>query len=148
MVQKLKWECVLCGYVAPESEAPPAVCPDCSCPKFREINDMWPEDHPTPEAIAHLVKKVELCPNYLNDPKIGSKKYHKLVLQQTINYSQAKISSDPKQCSVTIQQRCEGCNILYGQRNVPLSRPDVLEKLGILEEVEKHVGKLVAPTPP
>jgi len=140
MNHKLKWQCVLCGFQCPEeAEAPPKQCPDCYCPRFREVTLTQRADHPSPESVAHLKKKMENCPNYDLDPKDG-KKYHKLTLVRSIDYSKAKQSHDPKQNFLTIQERCSECNQLYSQRVVPLSRPDVLEKIGILREVEGKIG--------
>jgi predicted nucleic acid-binding Zn-ribbon protein len=143
----LKFQCVLCGYQCPENTEPPDTCPDCNCPKFREVTLMAPADHPSPESVAHLKKKMENCPNY-DVGEGGGKQYHRLVLERTINYTKAKVSSDPKLCDITIQERCKECHQLYTQHVVPLSRPDSLEKLGILKEVEEHLGKkLVTPAP-
>jgi hypothetical protein len=112
---------------------------------FREVTEMQPADHPSPESVAHLKKKMIDCPNY-DIGEGGEKAYHKLVLVRTIDYSKAKVSSDLKRSDVTIQERCSECHQLYEQRVVPLSRPDVLRKMGILKEVEEHIGKLVVPT--
>ena len=139
---------MLCAYLVPEDAVgPPKNCPDCHCSRFREVTELQPADHPSPESVAHLKKKMENCPNY-DVGEGGGKSYHKLVLVRTIDYSKAKVSSDPKSCDLTIQERCSECHFLYTQQVVPLSRPDVLERMGVLKEVEEHVGKLEAQPPP
>ena len=38
---------------------------------------------------------------------------------------------DPKMATVTIREVCETCGQLYSQRNIPVTRTDILAKEGI-----------------
>jgi hypothetical protein len=96
-------------------------------------------DTVNPSAVAHLKKKMDNCPNYDTDPRTGAQSYHKLDITREIDVTKANLKMKPEIAEVTIRDRCSHCGILYGQRAVPLSRPDVFEQMGILSEVQSKI---------
>ena len=124
------WQCVLCGWhTEKEVEAKPDLCPKCNCKMFRVVTDAQPLDHVQAESIKHLTTKVEKCFQY--DQKPGEDKvYHPLKLVREVDKSKAHLS-DPKMATVTIREVCETCGQLYSQKNIPVTRTDLLAKEGI-----------------
>jgi hypothetical protein len=89
-----------------------------------------------PESTTHLRKKMDKCSNYDVDPRSGAPSYHKLELEREIDVSKANPKIPLDRTNIIVRQRCIHCKLLYGQESIPLSRPDVMKRLGILEEVE------------
>ena len=132
------YQCVLCGHYFENAPRRPEQCPDCGCKQIRDV-ERGNMDSVNPASVAHLKRKMESCPNYDTDPKTGAQSYHKLDLAREIDVSKANLKLKPEVAAVTIRDKCSHCGILYGQAIVPLSRPDVLERMGILHEVESKI---------
>jgi hypothetical protein len=90
---------------------------------IREVFQEEELDNVDHRAVAHFKRKVENCFNYTINKKKGLEPiYHPLKLKR-------EVFQRPE--GVHITERCETCGLLYSQRLIPLSRTDVLEKLGI-----------------
>jgi rubredoxin len=124
------YQCVLCGWLRENVEKPPEKCEECGCTLIREIHEGEPIDHVTPDSVAHLKKRVERCWNY--SVVQGAPSYHPLVLdtklEKTVRGGLA---------FVKITKKCKTCGTPYGVGTVPLTRVDVLDRLGITEQVNK-----------
>jgi len=132
------YQCVLCGHYFENAPRRPEQCPDCGCKQVRDV-ERGNMDSVNPASVAHLKRRMESCPNYDTDPKTGAQSYHKLDLAREIDVSKANLKLKPEVAAVTIRDKCSHCGILYGQAIVPLSRPDVFERMGILSEVESKI---------
>ena len=128
-------QCVLCGHYWENTSTQPDQCPDCGCKMIREV-EKGTMDSVSSESTAHLRKHMDNCPNYDTDPRTGAQSYHKLELVREIDVSKANPKLPPERTAVTVRDRCKHCKILYNQAGIPLSRPDIMERMGILEEVE------------
>jgi DNA-directed RNA polymerase subunit RPC12/RpoP len=131
----MNYQCVLCGHYWEAQRERPKQCPDCGCKQIREVQK-GNMDAVAPESVAHIRKKVENCWNYDVDPRSGAQSYHPLRLIQELDVTKANSKLPVEVAQVTITQRCSRCGMLYGQQIVPLSRSDILERLGLLAEVE------------
>jgi rubredoxin len=132
------YQCSLCGHYYEGLETPPTKCSDCGCPMIREVA-RGTMDSVSPEAVAHIRKKMENCPNYDSDPKSGAQSYHKLELVREIDTSRANPKLPLERTCVQVRQRCKHCGLLYAQASIPLSRRDTFERLGILSEVQSKI---------
>ena len=132
------YQCVLCGHYWENAEKQPDQCPDCGCKITREVqrDNM---DSVSPASTSHLRKKMETCPNYDIDMKTGAQISHKLELEREIDVSRANPKLPLERTSVFIRERCQHCKLLYTQASIPLSRPDVMQHMGILKEVESKL---------
>jgi hypothetical protein len=119
------WQCVLCAHFEP-SVQPPAVCPECNCPKFRRVDSIQPRDRPTEESVAHFKKHVENCFNYSQDS--NGKHFHKLELMWTIDKRKA-YQKDPEKSWIVLEQVCKQCHHSYTLKHIPMTRVDVMQRL-------------------
>jgi predicted nucleic acid-binding Zn-ribbon protein len=133
------FQCALCGHYWENVTRQPDQCPDCGCKMVREVQK-GTMDSVSPESTAHLRRRMENCPNYDVDVRTGAASYHRLELDREIDLSHANLKLPPERASVIVRDRCRHCKILYNQANIPLSRPDVLERMGVLSEVESKLG--------
>ena len=133
------YQCTLCGHYWEGVPKTPDQCPDCGCRIMREVqrDNM---DSVSPASTAHLRKRMEICPNYDIDMKTGAQVSHKLELETEIDTSRANPKLPLERTGVIIRQRCSHCKLLYTQQDIPLSRPDIMQRLGILAEVESRVS--------
>jgi len=86
-----------------------------------------PETAPA-ETVKHITTKVENCFQYEQKPG-EDKVYHHLKLVREVDKSKAHL--DPKMATVTIREVWETCGQLHSQRNIPVTRTDILAKEGI-----------------
>jgi hypothetical protein len=82
---------------------------------------------------------MENCPNYDTDARSGAQSFHKVELIREVDVSRASTKLPPERTDVKVRERCKHCGIIYTQASIPLSRPDVLERIGILSEVESKL---------
>ena len=133
------YQCTLCGHYWENVEKAPAKCADCGCTIMREVqrDNM---DSVSSASTAHLRKRMETCPNYDIDMKTGAQLSHKLELEREIDVSRANPKLPLDRTAVFVRERCQHCKILYTQASIPLSRPDIMQCMGILNEVESKLN--------
>ena len=123
-------QCVLCGWFDENAKEPRKQCPECGCGSFRRVDSTAPRDWPSPEAIAHLKKKVENCWNYQQNAG-GGKIYHHLKLVDKVDKSKALPTIPADKAFVTIRNVCETCGELYHVEIIPVTRAEVLREHGL-----------------
>lgn len=133
------YQCTLCGHYWEKQAQTPFKCPDCGCAIMREVqrDNM---DSVSPASTAHLRKKMDTCPNYDIDMKTGAQISHKLELEREVDVTRANPKLPFDRTAVFVRERCGHCKILYTQTSIPLSRPDVMQRMGILEEVTHRLS--------
>lgn len=124
-------QCVLCGFYVTDQPAP-VKCPKCGCRRFRNVSlrhgiKNAELDRVSPEAVAHLTKRLEKCLNYDLDPATRTKVFHDLKISRDV-------TRNPQ--LVTITESCSECGLRLTSHSIPVQRTDVLAKLGIkLEDI-------------
>ena len=133
------FQCALCGHYWERASTQPDQCPACGCKMIREVQK-GTMDAVSPESTAHLRKRMENCPNYDLDTRSGAASYHKLELDREIDVSRANPKLPLDRTAVIVRERCKHCKILYNQASIPLSRPDIMHRIGILSEVQSRLA--------
>jgi predicted nucleic acid-binding Zn-ribbon protein len=128
-------QCIRCAWYNID-QPPPNACPDCGCKNFRTVSLRYglknaELDRPSVESVAHLKKRLDKCINYDLDPLTKAKTYHDLKLARDVT----KTAGNDR-ALVQITESCSECGLKYTMRSIPVTRTDILQKLGIkLEDV-------------
>jgi hypothetical protein len=138
----LIYQCALCGWFVENATEPPKLCPDCSCSMIREATKET-LDRVKPDSVAHLKKPVTKCWNHDVNPVSGGESYHNLDLIRDVDTSHTGPDMDPEKGMIIVRQRCKHCRQIYAQQYIPVTRIDVLERLGILGQVRAFLPKSV-----